>query len=243
VEKTSLSFAIAICLLYQVGCGDGSKTSPAPTNKPPATTPLPTKEEESPSFKTDRISEKSTDSTTKKGPPLPSSVDVAAQLSELGADLERDEDNLVTAVILPSDVENPPIARLIAFPKLRRLNLDHAKIEVAALATLSDLSRLERLSLNSTSLGDAALRQIAKLPELKRLDMSWSEVTDAGTVELIPCKKLETLNLSWTNISDDSLEHFKNMTSLRRLILEGTNVSQAAVDKLRGSRPDLTIEY
>ena len=243
MEKTSLSFAIAICLLYQVGCGDGSKTSPAPANKPSVTTPLPTKEEDSPSLKTDRITEESTDSTTKKGPPLPSSVDVAAQLIELGADLERDEDNLVTAVILPSDIENPPLAQLIAFPKLRRLNLDHAKIEETALAKLSDLPGLERLSLNSTSLGDTALRQIAKLPELKRLDMSWTAVTDAGAAELASCKKLETLNLSWTSISDDSLEHFKSMTSLRRLILEGTNVSQAAVVELRGSRPDLTIEY
>ena len=135
-------------------------------------------------------------------PPTPQQRAVA-EIRRLGGQVEMDESNQVTAVLLgntPADDES--LQRLKSLPGLRKLYLNRTRITGAGLVYLEGLSRLEELTLLSTDVGDGDLKHIAGLRRLRLLDLEDTQVTDRGLVHLYELRQLSRLYLARTRVTD-----------------------------------------
>jgi hypothetical protein len=89
---------------------------------------------------------------------------------------------------------------------------------------------------------DVSLELLTDHKELLSVDLSFVEIQDGDLVHLRRCTQLQQLVLDHSQISDEGLQYVRSLPGLRLLGLAGTRVTERAVDELRRSRPDLTVE-
>ena len=111
------------------------------------------------------------------------------------------------------------------------------------LAKVCGVLRVYSLKLSGGPIDDSDLSSIARLKSLKSLDLTATDISDVGVVSLLLLPRLTDLDLSATEISDESLKTVAQLKTLSFVRLRNTPVSQAAVDKLRQSRPKLKVAY
>jgi hypothetical protein len=111
------------------------------------------------------------------------------------------------------------VASLIKLP-LEELYLLDEQASPEGLAHASKIKTLRRLDASyAPNVGDAAMKLIAQMPRLEEFKIGSAQVTDEGIGALAESKSLKKL----------TLERLKN-------------VSEGAIEQLRKSRPEMTIE-
>jgi hypothetical protein len=143
-----------------------------------------------------------------KAPPDPAPV--LAELQQIHAMIERDEkspDKPVIGVTL-SGLEFRPslLGRLVAFPKLRKLNLSGTKTSDIALEHLEDVTSLQILNLSHTNVTGGGMQFLKKLVNLEELNLNQTLVHDPGLHELTGLKKLKKIYLDGTLASGMELQ-------------------------------------
>lgn len=124
------------------------------------------------------------------------SRDAVRRLTELGAEIESDEQGQVVQVgFRQTSADDSALAQLSSFSKLARLDLTGTKVTDRGLSSLTKLVGLEVLELDGTNIGDEGLKVISGFPKLSFLSLSGTNVTDAGLVNLRKLPELKSLQL------------------------------------------------
>lgn len=110
------------------------------------------------------------------------------------------------------------------------------------LELLTDLgASLLELDLTSSLVSDTGLEKLASQPSLRLLRLGKTNITGTGVARLEPLSSLEVLDLHDTAVADEVIASIELLVGLERVYLWGSNVTDAAVKRLRGRRPELTI--
>lgn len=136
--------------------------------------------------------------------PPPDPAEVLAELQKVGASIGYDnspEKNVISVGLTGCDFPAALLDKLVAFPKLARLDL------------------------GQTTTSDVKLEHLRKVTTLKTLNLGHTKVTGGGLQFLSQMTELEDLSLSSTLVTDAGLEHLKGCTKLKRLNIDGTLAS------------------
>jgi hypothetical protein len=156
----------------------------------------------------------------KKPPPDPEKA--LAMVKARGGTVERDlqdpEQPVIGVSLIGTDApkERGDMELLLAFPKLRKLNLSHSKVENWDLECLKELH------------------------DLRVLNVSFSHITDGGMRYIGKITSLEEVYLDQTLVTDNGLEDLRGLTNLKKLGVSGSLASgmglQAAIPNLQVNR-------
>jgi Leucine-rich repeat (LRR) protein len=156
----------------------------------------------------------------KKPPPDPEKA--LEMVKKRGGSIERDlqdpEQPVIGVSLIATDApkERGDMELLLAFPKLRKLNLSHSKVENWDLECLKELH------------------------DLRVLNVSFSHITDGGMRYIGKIKSLEEVYLDQTLVTDNGLEDLRGLTNLKKLGVSGSLASglglQAAIPNLQVNR-------
>ncbi|MDB5459734.1 MAG: planctomycete cytochrome [Caulobacteraceae bacterium] len=120
---------------------------------------------------------------------------------------------------------------------------DYVAVKPVTEAAMADLARLGpqvlQLNLRHAGVTDAMVATIAALPNLANLRLEGNAVTDAAAKDIAGIKTLTYLNLVNTRITDAGFQQVAGLPKLERLFVWGTAVTPAAVD--RAARKDLFL--
>ncbi|MGE3804532.1 MAG: leucine-rich repeat domain-containing protein [Gemmataceae bacterium] len=94
--------------------------------------------------------------------------------------------------------KNEYLEPLVAFKKLRELNLANTRTTDLTADRLKGLTNLEVLNLSSTNITDAGLKELKTLVNLKELHLNNTLITDNGLAALSGLKNLKRLALTGT---------------------------------------------
>jgi hypothetical protein len=101
--------------------------------------------------------------------------------------------------------------------------------------------RLRWLDLGETRVTDAGVRQLGCLPELRGVTLCDTAVSDDGLKALAGLERLRTLDLGRTAVTDAGLKHLAGLRGLRALVLRQTRVTAFGVAALQTTLPDCGI--
>jgi Leucine-rich repeat (LRR) protein len=176
----------------------------------------------------------------------------AEWLEKLGAKLARERGEVVEISLARAAVRDGGLAKLAAFPKLRKLNLSATEIGDTGMAHIAALPELRELNLNSTAVSAAGLRQLQRLgalhtleirntyvegdfewmPRLEHVDASGSPVGNAAIPRLAALPKLRTLVLSSTEVADGAA--LDGLKTVEHLDLSATDLTNSGLERLKG---------
>jgi hypothetical protein len=107
-----------------------------------------------------------------------------------------------------------------AFPKLRVLQADTAKLEPGAVQALTHFTKLEELALGGSTTNDSDLALLVSMKSLRLLGLGGTQITDGG------------------------LELLAKMKSLKALTLPkpGKGVTAEGIAKFKKQRPDIAVK-
>jgi hypothetical protein len=142
-----------------------------------------------------------------------------------------------------TNITDAGIKHVAKLPRLRSLDIAHAKVTDAGLAYLKDVKTLECLDLPSEGISDRGFESLAQLPLLRELDVSrvhrgdssgeTGYYTDKGIQMLANCTLLEELSIGSIGVTDASVETVAKLSNLKKLTLFGcTSVTDAGLKKL-----------
>jgi hypothetical protein len=103
--------------------------------------------------------------------------------------------------------------------------------------------RVLRLRLEWRHLPVPVMAEIGKLTELTAIDLAFTTVTDEGLAQIKDLQHLKSMGLSGTAITDQGLVYLEKLPSLQWVWLSKNTISEAAVQKLRGARPDMQVYW
>lgn len=133
---------------------------------------------------------------------------------------------------LTGAVDGAALARLGAFPHLRRLSLCVALPESGS-KTIGNLTELEELVI-ITHLGEAIdVDRLKGLQKLRRLWLYCNGMNDSALHSLRALIHLEELQVGGTEITDAGLAELSNLASLRRLECGMTLVTRQGIESLK----------
>jgi hypothetical protein len=122
---------------------------------------------------------------------------------------------------------------------------DYVAVKPVTEAAMADLARLGpqvlQLNLRHAGVTDAMVATIAALPNLANLRLEGNAVTDAAAKDIAGIKTLTYLNLVNTRITDGGFQQVAGLPKLERLFVWGTAVTPAAVDREKAARKDLFL--
>ena len=135
------------------------------------------------------------------------------------------------------------LGHVAKIPTLTELDLGDAWVTDAGLKALASLKKLRRLQLGWTKdVGDAGLHFVLACANLEFLGLGGTKVTDAGLPLLAKLPRLKELHLQGTAVTDAGFERLAAVKSLATVrIGKKSKVSAPAIDRLRKTRPDLTV--
>ncbi len=225
-------------LSLSIGCTDDRQPEEPETNRDPAAVSSPADEPDDP--------------------------DALQVLSDLGANLKKDDVGHVVEISLRGTSANDETLRKIAsLQHVRSLLLNDLDITADGLAALKeahwpltnldlrgcpvtndglsqlkDISTLRALRLSGShsaaTADDAGMAFVAGLPDLKVLALDRLWISDQGIRQLQPLARLEELYLAGTTIGDDALEVIGSMRTLRKLRLSNDQISDDGLKHLTG---------
>lgn len=79
---------------------------------------------------------------------------------------------------------------------------------------------------------------------LKRLDVSYAPMVNDESMRLVAqLSQLEEFRIGNAQVTDEGLRHLARSKSLKKLSISGLKkVTEAGIEKLKESRPELTVE-
>jgi len=149
--------------------------------------------------------------------------------------------------------------------ELEGLSLKGTHVTGSMLPGLATLQRLKGLDISGTQVRGGELRILEQLEQLEQLGLADLDVRDADLPILTASSSLTTLNVAGTRITDDGIRHLTGLPNLQVLVLSGTGVGDKGLDaianlehlravdltdtattpagrqRLRESRPELTV--
>jgi Leucine Rich repeat len=194
--------------------------------------------------------------------------DAIAKLKGLGAVLEFDDYENVTALRLIKGMPLTALDDLRALPRLQKLHLPlvdigdddlarvgaavsleelilsgNQRITDAGLKNLEPLVHLKLLFMTDVPIEGPGLKSLGRLPRLEVLDLAQSKITNPQLAHLSRMPSLRYLNVSTTEISDQGLEHLRPLKTLENLVVINTAVTNPGGAELQKSLPRLQIQY
>lgn len=124
------------------------------------------------------------------------------------------------------------LARLVAFPELKTLDVANTSIQGPGLKHVAQLTNLESLNLTLTPVKDEYLGQLKTLTRLKILGLASTKITGEGFKELGTLTSLVNLNCHYTPVNDAGLKEISQVTSLERLEIVHTHFTDAGAAHL-----------
>ncbi len=216
------TIALSACILFAIGCGEREK-GPTPNSTTVQTISFEMALADVLSGKTARLLVE-----TPVGSSELIQINQASNLRELLLDggVVSDQDlieRLTSLSLIHLRLRHSPITDLglkhivDTQPKLKILNLPHAKVTNKGLESLSDLSNLTHLRLGGRTIDDLAVQAISH------------------------SNSLESLHLIGPNLTDESLEFLANMKELSSLYIDDCRLSDSAWEKLFRKRPRMHV--
>ncbi|MEQ9410621.1 MAG: hypothetical protein RIK87_22990 [Fuerstiella sp.] len=173
-----------------------------------------------------------------------SSKDALAALTELGARIERDYDDVVRVIDLAFVKFTDQQAGLLAsFDGVTELDLTGTGITDASVRYIAELSRLQSLKLKGTGISDFGMQRIGDLSHLKVLDLGRTQITNASLPQIKRLPELTYLLLNNNNITDNGITHLTTMQSLRGLNLIGSKITPEGWARLEKALPKCLVVY
>jgi Leucine-rich repeat (LRR) protein len=139
-----------------------------------------------------------------------------------------------------TDAGVPSLAKLT---KLTVLSLEDTALTGAGFRTLASLDKVTLVNLSGTKFNSGGLDNLAALPNLTNLILNGTAIDDAIIPRLKQFPKLQSLSLQKTAITTKSFVTATNIKTLQFLDVTGTKVSKAAVQKIRQTRPMLSVRF
>ncbi|MHC5114246.1 MAG: DUF2231 domain-containing protein [Planctomycetota bacterium] len=102
-------------------------------------------------------------------------------------------------------------------------------------------STLVWLDLSHAEITDADLASLGRFQVIQRLKLAHAPIGDAGLAHLAALGRLESLNLVGTGVTDTGLAHLSALSELRRLYVWDTTVSHSGAAALRDRLPSIEI--
>ena len=131
-------------------------------------------------------------------------------------------------------------AHLIVSPITPGVQFTGAQLDTLAKAAADQVTQLV---LSAAGLDGANVAPVTQLSNLTELRFNNDRLTDEAVRALSALARLTVLGLYGnSSITDASLPVVGGMKSLKKVFFWGTGVTAAGVQKLRESRPDLTID-
>lgn len=136
----------------------------------------------------------------------------------------------------PSATSDAELIQLKGLRRLKRLNIQDAKLTDAGLGHLKGLTSLEDLMINGNLITDAGLAQLRGITSLKGLFIgsNQNEVTDDGLVFLEGLINLEILDIGYSRVTDRGLVHLKKLPKLKEIWIYGTQITDEGLASLEG---------
>jgi len=150
-------------------------------------------------------------------------VQAVDRITAAGGEIEKDADGYVAGIDLATRrvvADDELVRAVLAFPRLRRLQLAVSAVAPETLDQLATLTDLTELMLQDAPLDDAALARILKAePLLRRLTLRRvNRVTDAGLAALSACPELEVVALiEMSGITGEAVAALRRIERLRSL--------------------------
>jgi hypothetical protein len=172
---------------------------------------------------------------------------IFAELRALGADVTIEKNQLGSPVVsvdlmLVPDVT--PALRLVAqLPRVDRLNLLDADLDVTDVEQLARLETLRWLDLSNTAITDEQLDFLASTPRLEFLLLWGTSITDQGLPHIARLSRLQKLDLSATKITSRGLAQLAELHELLELYVESPGIDEAQVKQLQDQLPNTLIVH
>ncbi|MFN3326013.1 MAG: leucine-rich repeat domain-containing protein [Bryobacteraceae bacterium] len=156
-------------------------------------------------------------------------------ITDLGGSFKRDRSGQVIEVDLSLTwVRDDDLAKLTAFPELRKIDLSHAKISDLGFAQLRPLKKVTHLICYYCDyLTDGAVAYLKHWENLESLNMRGTEVTGRVFDHLAGMKRLKTLDVGFSRVNDDGFDPLSALESLEELHIGGNKMSGLALPLLR----------
>ena len=139
-----------------------------------------------------------------KSPPAPPNFRRLREL--LGDDIFS---SVVSVVIPYHSRANIDTSALLAFRRLRSLNLSGTHVGDADLQKIAGMSRVEELLLADTDVTDDGIQWIVQFPSLKILSLRGTVVSDTGLRAIAQMNALQELDVTDTNATKEGLDHLR----------------------------------
>ena len=160
---------------------------------------------------------------------------VDSWIEELGGTVKRDKAGQVVEVDLTLTwVTDDDLAKLTAFPELRKIVLSHAKISDLGIAQLRPLKKVTHLECYYCDyLTDGAIAYVKHWTNLEYLNVHGTEVTSRVFEHLSGMKKLKRLHVGFSRVNDDGFDALSSLESIEELHIGGNKMSGLALPLLR----------
>ncbi len=117
-------------------------------------------------------------------------------LRRLGGTVIIDQERILRELWIKGDmIATATLARLAAYPTLRRVRAEDHPLTRDEIAALTRLTQIEDLGLDQTGLTDETLALLGALSRLKVLSIAYNPIEGAGLTRLVGLSQLENLDL------------------------------------------------
>ncbi len=156
-------------------------------------------------------------------------------IERLGGTVEHDASGQVVAARLAGTwVNDSELLELLAYPKLRKLDLSHTRIGDEGLLHLRPARGIEDLNLfYAEQITDQGLNAIKQWRGLKRLDVRGTRVADGALAVAGQLPALESLDVANTAITDSGLDNLVSLTRLKHLAIGRSRLGDSAAASIR----------
>lgn len=110
------------------------------------------------------------------------------------------------------------------------------------LSRLPTLPLLETIDLRHSDVNDGDLRYLDRFPRLRSLNLTGLALSGAGLADLASLKSLEELAINSDALSTAGVESLLALKRIRTLHVRGVDYQRRAVEALRRSKPELSID-
>jgi hypothetical protein len=143
-----------------------------------------------------------------------------------------------------TSLQGNDLAPLLAFPKIRTLELFYCQLGPGTLASLKQVECLQSLSLGGSRYVGSGLRNPQNPGILQPIGpRAASNAADADLEHLLELRSLSSLDLCLTQVTDVGLGHLERMVQLRALRLESVvGITAPGIEKLQQALPQCEIK-
>jgi hypothetical protein len=142
------------------------------------------------------------------------------------------EPPMVEAVFVESHVTQRGLTELNRFSGVRSVELDHVRLNDAAIATLRNMQQIERLILTATGVNSQQVISLTGCDNLRELGLQREKLDPSSLMAIARMKQLKSLYLDGSSIDDQALDYLRVLPNLSLLSLASTPITSEGAAKL-----------